>query len=410
MKNSLWVFAVAFSTLGLRAADWPQWRGPGRDGAAEQSPALLDSLPATGPKMLWEYALPAGDPKKPYYSSPVVAADKAYLRFTPPALGAAPAGAEAKKKGVDDVVVCVNMTDGKEVWKFSRPGGSAKNGAPNTPCVADGKLYFVGSQCKAFCLDAATGKEVWATDLGVKGGTFSSSILLVDGKLIVADAKLMALDAKTGTKVWENANIKALHSSPALWKHQGKTYILAGQGNQKDKTVWKTFCVDAATGQSLWDVAGGINGSPVVSGDILAMLYWDTGLKVYQLAPEGAKEIAGATPVTDDNQSGSPAVSRGRIYGFAAKEGFCYDTEKKDFAWKIPLGAKGCSPIIADGKVIQFTGQSLKLLDAATGKDLGPAKGGAKIAIVGHSSPALADGRLLVNAGTHLRCYDLRKP
>jgi hypothetical protein len=185
MRRAAWLCGLLLASLG-QAADWPQWRGPGRDGGVDQSPALLDSLPATGPKLVWEYPLPARDPKKPYYSSPVVAADKAYLRCTPPAQGAAPAGAEAKKTGVDDVVVCVNMADGKEVWKSSRAGGSAKNGAPNTPCVADAKVFFVGSQCKAFCLDAATGKDLGPAKGGAKIAVVGhSSPALADGRLLV---------------------------------------------------------------------------------------------------------------------------------------------------------------------------------------------------------------------------------
>ena len=69
---------------------------------------------------------------------------------------------------------------------------------------------------------------------------------------------------------------------------------------------------------------------------------------------------------------------------------------------------KACSPLLADGKLIQFTPYALRLYDPTTGKDLGPARG-AKVDILRHSSPALADGRLVVNAGTHLRCYDLAK-
>jgi outer membrane protein assembly factor BamB len=330
----------------------------------------------------------------------VVAGGKAYLRFTPPA---------ADGKSIEDVLVCTNLADGQEVWKKTWPGGAAKYCAPNTPCVAEGRLFFAGSQNTIYCLDAGTGQEVWKSPLAVKGGNFTSSIALADGKIIVADAQLIALDAKSGAKVWTNDSIKALHNSPAVWQHQGKTYLLAGQGDQKKKEVWKTFCVDAAGGKTLWEVAGGINASPVVSGDLLAILYYETGLRVYQMTPAEAKEIANVPLQSDDNQSCTPAFGDGKVYGFVAKEGFCYDTAKKDFAWKIPAGAKSCSPILADGKLIQFAGSTLKLFEAATGKDLTPAKKGAQVVIVGHSSPALADGKLVVNAGTHLRCYDLRK-
>jgi outer membrane protein assembly factor BamB len=176
----------------------------------------------------------------------------------------------------------------------------------------------------------------------------------------------------------------------------------------KKKEMWKTFCVDAATGKSLWNVAGGNNASPVVSGDQLVVFYYETGLKIYEMKPEAATEVGTATLESDDNLSCTPAVKDGKVFGFASKEGFCYDIKKKDFAWKITVQGKACSPLLADGKLIQFVGSALRMFDPATGKDLGPAKG-AKVDIVRHSSPALADGKLLVNAGTHLRCYDLAK-
>lgn len=397
---------ILLATLALPAAlsgaDWPQWRGPNRDGAADKSPALMDALPAAGPALLWEYALPPTTPKKPYYGSPAVAAGRVYLRLSSPTA--------ADPKTMTDLLVCVNLADGKEVWKLETPGGGAQYGAPNTPCIADGKVYCVGSQGAVLCLDAATGKEVWKVPFEGKGGAFSSSILVADGKVFVADTALTALDAATGAKAWVNPEIKALHNSPAIWRHEGKTYLLAGQGDMKKKEMWKTFCVDATSGKTLWNVAGGVNASPVVSGDTLVVLYWETGLKVYRMTPAAATEIGAAPLDTDDNLSCTPAVQNGKVYGFASKEGFCYDIEKKDFLWRIPTkDGKACSPILADGKLIQLTGgKTLRLYDPATGKDLGPAKG-ASVTIVGHSSPALADGRLVVNAGTHLRCYDLAK-
>jgi outer membrane protein assembly factor BamB len=329
----------------------------------------------------------------------VVAGGRAYLRVTP---------SSEDGKTVEDLVVCVGLDDGREVWTFRQPGGGAKYGAPNMPCVASGRLYFVGSQGTVFCLDAATGRELWRTPLDIKGESYSSSVAVVDGKVVVADTQLLALDAGTGAKVWANPAIKAHHNSPAVWRHGGKTYLLAGHGNPKDKTTWKTCCVDLAGGKELWQAAGGCYASPVVSGDYLAMLYWETGLKVYQMTPAAATDLGGAALASDDNQSCTAAVKDGKVYGFAAKEAFCYDIGKKDFAWRIPVSAKSGSPVITDGKVLQAASKTLRMFEAATGKDLGPAKG-VNVGIVGHSSPALADGKLLVNAGTHLRCYDLAK-
>jgi outer membrane protein assembly factor BamB len=347
-----------------------------------------------------------------------VAGGRAYLRVTviSPPLAAKP-GEPAPKGGGGpplDAVTCVNVADGKEVWRFETPGGGAKYGAPNTPCVADGRLYFVGSQYKVFCLDAGTGKEVWATELGVKGGTFSSSLLIAAGKAIVADARLSALDAKSGAKVWENADIQAEHNSPAAWTHQGKTYVIATHVPKAKKDAPasggpKTLCVEVEDGKVVWELAaGGECASPSVGGDLLALSYEKLGLKVYRMTLAGATELGGA-----EMKAGSctPAIRDGRVYGFGGEGGFCYDPVKSEFVWRSKPGGLSSSPIVADGKVIMFVGGAsiaLDLFDAADGRSLSP-KRCQRTAAVRCSSPALADGKLLVNAGTHLRCYDLAK-
>jgi outer membrane protein assembly factor BamB len=169
------------------------------------------------------------------------------------------------------------------------------------------------------------------------------------------------------------------------------------------------ICLAVGSCQATVLYKSGCNAGPVVSGDYLAMLYWETGLEVYQMNPTGATVVGSAELASDDNQSCTPAVKDGKVYGFVQKEGFCYDIQKKDFAWRVPVSGKSSSPILADGKVIQFCGNTFRIFDAATGKDQPPDKKAGKMDIAGHSSSAFVGGRLLVNSGSHLRCYDLAK-
>ena len=46
------LFALGFLTLGLQAADWPQYLGPNRDGVYPGE-ALTRAWPSDGPKVLW---------------------------------------------------------------------------------------------------------------------------------------------------------------------------------------------------------------------------------------------------------------------------------------------------------------------------------------------------------------------
>ena len=96
-----------------------------------------------------------------------------------------------------------------------------------------------------------------------------------------------------------------------------------------------------------------------------------------------------------------------RVYGTSKKQTFCYDLASKSMLWAIKLvGDSIASPVVGDGKMICSNKGRVYALNAADGKTLWQAKW--QKAECG--SLALAGGKLVVNAKTHLRCYDLRKP
>ncbi len=415
--------ATAFS-------DWPQWQGPDRTGEVANSPALLSTIPETGLKPVWTFVpepqnkvrKPRGGPTS--YASAVAAQGRAYLRYQ--AAPAAGGPAADHNPQMDDALVCLNLNDGKPVWTFNTPGGPAQFKAPNTPCVMAGRLYFVGSQFTVFCLDASTGAKIWTNDLrttcGVKKGAFAGSILAAESRVIVCGGGTLALDAKDGTIIWRyEAGSDEDVTSPALWHHKDNTYVITGAILVGGKA--RMACLDMRDGKEIWsvrlDMRDGkefwsvgfethIPNSPVVTGDTLVTLCIRAavggGLRVFRLALDAPREIVFIPMRTGNNScSMTPAVSRGRVYAWGAEPNgyFCYDIENGRFVWRRPGGSYGGNLILADGKLIT---PRVGLIDPATGTGLGSVNAWPLC----HTSPALADGRLLVNSERGLACYDLR--
>ncbi|SVC77704.1 uncharacterized protein METZ01_LOCUS330558, partial [marine metagenome] len=103
-----------------------------------------------------------------------------------------------------DVVVCMDATTGKTLWKTEAPGVPTGRKSSSTPCVADGKVFSAGST-HAHCLDAITGKRLWSVELPSKGP--ASSFLVAGGKAFIMAGKLFAIDVKTGKEAWRSNEI-----------------------------------------------------------------------------------------------------------------------------------------------------------------------------------------------------------
>src|ERR1044072_8083307 len=167
MKSRLLINVAALSlcllsvpcrgAAGAAAPDWPQWRGPGRDGVAREG-GLLKRWPAGGPRLLWQLN-DIGDG----YSTPVVVGSRIYLM---------------SNRGMDnEFVQALSTKDGKPVWttRVGNVGNPDQNPpyakARSTPTVdgdllyalgSDGDLlYVLGSDGDLACLETKTGKIRW---------------------------------------------------------------------------------------------------------------------------------------------------------------------------------------------------------------------------------------------------------
>jgi outer membrane protein assembly factor BamB len=242
-RLSLLVVGMLCSVTLVAAADWPQWRGPQRNGISKET-GLLKEWPKAGPKLLWQVNdLGEG------YATPSVAGDRIYV------LGS---------KGMDDEYMqCRNVKDGQIVWT-TRLGKVGPNQIAQYPCArstptVDGKMvYALGSDGDLVCVKAEDGKVQWhkslRSDFGGEPGAWAyAESPLIDGDVLVCTpggktATLIALDKKTGDVLWKSAvpgGDQAGYASVIIVEAAGhKQYV---QFVQKG-----VVGVDAKTGKFLW--------------------------------------------------------------------------------------------------------------------------------------------------------------
>jgi outer membrane protein assembly factor BamB len=234
------------------AADWPQWRGPHRDGRWGDT-GIVASFPAGGLKVRWRAPVGWG------FSSPVVWHGRVYVTDCVPRLP------KAKER-----ILCFDEGTGKRLWTFSwdvtyapdtyyvdkagRPTTPGQTPTP-TPTVRSGKVYAVGMAGSVFCLDALTGDLLWKNDLVSDYRLAAFPCLkaspLLEGDLLILviggkpNACVVALHQDSGKEAWRALRDSAAHSSPIAISAAGKRQLI----------VWTNEAVSSlvpTTGNVYW--------------------------------------------------------------------------------------------------------------------------------------------------------------
>jgi outer membrane protein assembly factor BamB len=296
-----------------------------------------------------------------------------------------------------DVMICLDAASGRTVWEKRYEGAPRGHGSSSTPCIYRGRCYVGGSDGVAYCFDARTGEEVWKTKAGK--GEINSSFAVGGGRAVVQAGPLTAFDAGTGTVLWTQPDIRSRNTSPVIWQSGGRSYVLCN-----DK---KVSCVDLADGRILWQVPGGGESTPAVSGDTLAVLVeakkGQDGLLVYRISPRKAERLCSA-PVSA--RGCSPIVDGDRVYALGRGKAVCVDSRSGRILWKATVRKEDwASPILAGGKVVALLGGSLSLLDVSG--EAAEVIASARLGPLPCASPALAAGRLFVRGKDAVLCYDL---
>jgi outer membrane protein assembly factor BamB len=238
------------------AADWPGFRGPGRDGVVHCARIATD-WSRSPPAELWRREVGPG------WSSFAVQGDRFYTQ---------------EQRGEEEVVACYHLTTGRPVWMHRDAArfweSNAGAGPRATPTLHGGRVYTLGATGIVNALDAADGAFVWsrnaASDTGKKvpGWGFAGSPLVVDDLVVVATAgRLVAYDRATGGDPrWVGPAGGGGYSSPHLATLGGVKQILLLNGAG-------VLGVDPATGAELWKYAwegdGIVQPALTADGDVL---------------------------------------------------------------------------------------------------------------------------------------------
>jgi outer membrane protein assembly factor BamB len=184
------VLLLVSASLPLHADDWPQWRGPLRDGVWRET-GILERFPPTGLPVRWRTAVVPG------FAGPAIAAGRVFLmdRFVDKS-----AQAEVKtpwnfrdKTSGQERVVCLDEVTGKILWTHAYPCAytvAYGSGPRATPTVCGDKVYTLGAMGDLACLDCATGHVVWqknfVRDYGAEVPLYGfASPPLVDGERLI---------------------------------------------------------------------------------------------------------------------------------------------------------------------------------------------------------------------------------
>ena len=236
---------LALEPLRLAAANWPQWRGPTRDGQIA-GPAWPEKLDTNCLQQVWRVEL------GPSYSGPIVSADRVFTT-------------ESKDKKFE-VVTAFDRKTGKELWRAQWEGAmtvpffAKSNGdwIRSTPALDGDRLYVSGMRDVLVCLDTASGTQKWRMDF-VKElkspepdfGFVCSPLVDGDAVYVQAGASVAKLDKLTGKLLW-----RSLQDKGGMWGSAFSSPVIATLGGQRQvivQTREKLAGLSLEEGKVLWE-------------------------------------------------------------------------------------------------------------------------------------------------------------
>ncbi len=388
-------------SLSLAAEDWPQWRGPARDGRSAET-GLAAEWPAGGPALLWQAEI-LGEG----YASFAVVGGRLYT--------------QGQKDG-RQFVIALDAATGKLIWQTANGDTYAdgRGGGPRgAPTLDNGRLYALGSSGNLICLDAASGKQVWEVNLLRKYGARNirwglSESPLIDGEKIIVSpggrgAAVVALNKSDGSLIWKSESDEAGYSSAVVAEAGGvRMYVLL--------TGDAAIGLRADSGELLWRYSKVANGTaniatPIVKGNhVFVSSDYGTGCALLKLSRDGAGVRADEVYFSRDmrNHYSSSVLVGEYLYGFSSRIFTAMNFMTGEVGWKDRSVGKG-QVIFADGKLF-LQGEDgivgLVTPDPGEYKEISRFEVG-RGKYPTWALPVIADGRLYIRDQDLLRCYDV---
>ena len=378
--------------------DWPQWRGPNRDGISQESGWLAAWTPQ-GPSRLWEGSVGVG------YSSFAVSQGRLYTM-----------GNVADK----DSVFCFDALTGKPLWKHEYPCAAKDpqgyHGTRCTPTVDGARVYSLSRHGHFFCLDSATGQVKWSKDFERDFGAqppmwgFAGSPL-IEGDWVLTEAggnkspSVVAFNKVTGEEVWRAGSDAAGYASLIPLNLGGERCFLQFSTDH-------LICRKMKDGTELWRLPWkteyGVNAAtPIIHGDeIFISSGYNYGCALLKATPSSVQQVWRNKNMR--NHVNSCVLLDGFLYGYDESELKCLAWKTGEVEWSTKAYGKGAVQS-AGGKLILY-GQNGKLglatpnprafkeicsFQALTGQDT-------------WANPVLANGILYVRSLDKMAALDVR--
>ncbi len=345
-RRPRWLVAIglALAAVPLAAQDWPQWRGPARDGVSAET-GLLKQWPSKGPSQLWSISnLGRG------YGSVSMQGDRIFVQGT---------------QGGRSVVFCLDRSSGAIRWAraLGRDLDQDKGGGPRgTPTIDGERIYALSEDGDLACLSASDGSVVWSRNIlhdfgGANPPWLISESPLIDGNRVIVTpggrrAGIVALDKLTGKTVWASTELSdpAAYSSCIIADVQGVRTIMtltsqAGVGVRASdgKLMWRNTRVANDTANCT---------TPVYADNrVFYTSAYDTGSVLLALKADRAGGLTASEVYFSRemmNHHGGVIFVGGHLYGFSNAILTCMEFATGKVMWRNRSVGKG-SLTYADG-------------------------------------------------------------
>ncbi len=318
--------------------DWPQWRGPNRDGVWHET-GIMEKFPQPQIHLLWRTPISSG------YSGPTVANGRVYVTD------------RQEQPAEMERVLCLDARTGRILWIKEYACAYTGLGYPDGPrasvVIDEGRAYSLGSMGHLRCHDAATGDLLWKKDPGkdytiakVIWGISASPLVEKDLLILQLGALpggcIVALDKRTGEERWRALDDKVSYSSPIVIERAGRRLLLCWTGENMT-------ALNPATGAVFWKyptppVKMIINApTPVVAGEriFLACFYDGSYLLGMKQDPPSVEKIwrrLGANEKDTDalhSTISTPLLQDNHIYGVDSYGQFrCLEAATGNRVWE----------------------------------------------------------------------------
>jgi outer membrane protein assembly factor BamB len=348
--------ATVALTLTASAQDWPQWRGPNRDGGATGF-----TEPATWPaalKQQWKVEIGLG------YATPLLVGNRLYT-FT--------------RQGEEEVLQALDAATGKTVWRagyaapFQMFAATAKHGPgpKSTPTFANGRIFTFGMNSIVTAYDATNGRQLWQKPKPAQQPMFHTAMSpIVDGDRVIihvggpGDTGLVAYDVATGAERWKWTGDSPAYGSPIIAEFQGTRQVILF-------TNQNLVGVEAATGRLLWQrpvttPSNTTSQTPIVYKDAVIQAARENGFTAFRVVRNGtawSTENMWKTDEASVHMSNSVVID-GVLYGLShlnTGQFFALDLDSGQVLWKGPARQAENAAIVKAGTTLFLLQNDAKL-------------------------------------------------